>query len=309
MRYKRLDLNLLVALDALLAECSITRAAERLHLSQSATSNALARLRDYFDDELLVQVGRKLEMTPRALGLKDGVRDLLIRVDGTVAAQAEFVPSQSDRTFTIFASDFTQTVLMPHLLALASAQHCRAGFEFLPLALDPRRSLERGEADLLVIPRGFISPDHPEELLFKESFVCAVWSGSALAQGELTMERYLDAGHVVMQPPGTTMDSFETWFFRRFGIARRVAVKTYAFASMAPLIVGTDYIATMHLRLARALARAWPLTLLPTPAPMMEMEQIAQWHAYRARDPGIVWLRGLLRDAVRRMDDEPLAPA
>ena len=87
MRFNKLDLNLLVALDAMLAERSISKAAERLHLSQSAMSNALARLRDYFDDELLVQVGRKLELTPRAETLKESVRDVLVRVDSAILAQ------------------------------------------------------------------------------------------------------------------------------------------------------------------------------------------------------------------------------
>lgn len=304
MRYKRLDLNLLVALDVLLNERSITRAAERLHLSQSATSNALARLREYFDDQLLVQVGRRLDLTPRAEGLIEGVRDLLIRIDGTIGGEAEFVPSQSERTFTVFASDYTQTVLMPHLLALASAQRCSAHFEFLPLLLNPRRALERAEADMLVMPHDFLSPDHPQEVLFRESFVCVVWNGSALAREELSLQRYLDGQHVVMRPPGTSQDSFESWFLKRYGMTRKVAVRTYAFAPMISLVVGTDYIATMHERLARRLAAAWPVTILPTPVPMAQMEQVAQWHEFRSRDPGIVWLRDLLREAVSRMDAE-----
>ena len=119
MRFNRLDLNLLVALDALLTERSITKASERLNLSQSATSNALARLREYFDDELLVQVGRRMEPTPRAEGLRDAVRDVLVRVDATIAIQPEFDPSKSDRIFRIFVSDYTQMVFAPHLLALA----------------------------------------------------------------------------------------------------------------------------------------------------------------------------------------------
>ncbi|MEC4511813.1 LysR family transcriptional regulator, partial [Klebsiella pneumoniae] len=114
MRFNKLDLNLLVALDALLSEQNISRAAEKIHLSQSATSNALARLREYFDDELLVQVGRKMEPTPRAEALKDAVRDILVRVDATVAAQPEFGPAQANRLFRLFVSDYTMTTLIPH---------------------------------------------------------------------------------------------------------------------------------------------------------------------------------------------------
>lgn len=302
MRFNRLDLNLLVALDALLTERSITKAAERLNLSPSATSNALARLREYFDDELLVQVGRRMEPTPRAEGLHDAVRDVLVRVDSTIAMQPAFDPARTDRSFRIFVSDYTQMVFAPHLLALASQERCSARFDFLPQVTNPQRSLERGEADLLIIPRGFLSPDHPEEVLYTEEFVCVVWRDSPLARGELSFERYLAAGHVLMQPPGGAGDSFEAWFVKRYGVTRRVAVTSYGFASLPALVVGTDLIATVHARLARVLSASWPIEIRTPPLPITAMEQGVQWHKYRSQDPGLVWLRGLLRRAVARMD-------
>jgi LysR family transcriptional regulator, nod-box dependent transcriptional activator len=302
MRFNRLDLNLLVALDALLTECSITRAAERLNLTPSATSNALARLREYFDDELLVQVGRRMEPTPRAQGLQEAVRDVLVRVDSAIAIQPEFDPSTSDRVFRIFVSDYTQMVFVPHLLALASAARCTARFEFLPQVSNPQRSLERGEADLLIIPRGFLSPDHPEEVLYTESFVCVVWRDSALARGDFTFERFLAAGHVVMQPQGGVGDSFETWFVKRYGVTRRVAASSYGFAPLPALVVGTELVATVHARLAQVMQAAWPIAVRTPPLPITQMEQGVQWHKYRTQDPGLVWLRGLLRRAVARMD-------
>lgn len=302
MRFNRLDLNLLVALDALLTECSITRAAERLNLSPSATSNALARLREYFDDELLVQVGRRMEPTPRAQGLQEAVRDVLVRVDSAIAIPPEFDPASSDRVFRIFVSDYTQMVFVPHVLALANAANCTARFEFLPQVSNPQRSLERGEADLLIIPRGFLSPDHPDEVLYTEEFVCVVWRDGPLARGELTFERYVAASHVVMQPQGGVGDSFEAWFAKRYGVTRRVAVTTYGFSALPALVVGTDLIATVHARLARALQPAWPIELRTPPLPITAMEQGLQWHKYRSMDPGLVWLRSLLRKAAVRMD-------
>lgn len=305
MRFNRLDLNLLVALDALLTERSITKAAERLNLSPSATSNALARLREYFDDELLVQVGRRMEPTPRAEGLHEAVRDVLVRVDSTIAMQPAFDPTRTDRAFRIFVSDYTQMVFAPHLLALAAQERCSARFDFQQQVPNPQRSLERGEADLLIIPRGFLSPDHPEEVLYTEEFVCVVWRDSPLARGELSFERYLAAGHVLMQPPGGVGDSFEAWFVKRYGVTRRVAVSSYGFASLPALVVGTDLIATVHARLARVLSAAWPIEIRTPPLPITAMEQGVQWHKYRSQDPGLVWLRGLLRRAVSRMDEAP----
>jgi len=308
MRLNRLDLNLLVALDALLTERSITRAAERLHLTPSALSSALSRLRDYFEDELLVQVGRKMEPTPRAEALHDAVRDVLVRIDSTIASRPRFDPTASDRLFRICLSDYTQMVIAPHLLALCAQEGCTVRFEFLPQVMNPQRTLERGEADLLVIPRGFLSPDHPEELLFEEHFVCLLWAHSPLAQGEFSFERYLAAGHIIMQPPGGVGDSFESWFVKRYGVTRRVAVQSYGFAAMPALVCGTDLVATVHARLAQCFAHTWPLAIRPPPLPIEGMQQAMQWHKYKTQDPGLVWLRETLRRAVLRMDAPPAAP-
>lgn len=301
MRFNKLDLNLLVALDALLSEQNISRAAEKIHLSQSAMSNALARLREYFNDELLVQVGRKMEPTPRAEALRNNVRDILVRVDATVAAQPEFVPAQADRLFRLFVSDYTMTTLMPHLFALAYAQAPGIRFELRPQVAYPHRLLERGEADLLIIPKEYCSTEHPAEVLLEETFCCVVWDRSPLAQGEMTNERYMAAGHVVVRV-GEGQTALEDWFMQRLGIVRRVEASTYSFLSPAHLLAGTDRIATMHRRLAEAASRSLPIVLRDVPIPVPTMEQSVQWHKHRTSDPGLTWLRALLKEAVVEMD-------
>jgi len=167
--------------------------------------------------------------------------------------------------------------------------------------LNPQRELERGEADLLIIPSGFASPDHPSETLYDEEFVCVVWRDSPLAEGELTFERYLDAGHVVMRPPNRG-ESFESWFLQRFGVTRRTTVTTYSFAALPALVVGSDSIATVHARLARCMAKAWPLAIRPAPIVIDRMDQAVQWHRYRTQDPGLVWLRQTLHKAALQID-------
>ena len=304
MRFNKLDLNLLVALDALLIERNITRAAERIHLSQSAMSNALGRLREHFDDELLVQVGRRMEPTPRADVLREAVRDVLMRIDATISAQPEFDPTRSDREFTLFVSDYSMAVFIPHALALASRQRSTARIRLLPQVAEPYRALERGEADLLIIPSAYVSSEHPSEKLFEEEFVCAVWRDSQLARGELTIERYVNAGHVVMQPTESSQPAYEDWFVQQHGISRRIGCLTYSFGAMPFLVVGTELIATVHLRLARRLQAALPIALKPLPLPMPLLEQTMQWHKYRSRDPGLVWLRSLMQQGAKAMDAE-----
>lgn len=301
MRFNKLDLNLLVALDALLSEQNISRAAEKIHLSQSAMSNALARLREYFDDELLVQVGRKMEPTPRAEALREHVRDILVRVDATVAAQPEFVPAQANRLFRLLVSDYTMTTLMPHLFKLAYEQAPGIRLDLRPLIAYPHRVLERGEADLLIIPKEYSSTEHPADLLLEETFCCVVWNESPLAQGALTKERYMAASHIVVQV-GDGQTALEDWFMQRLGIVRRVEASTYSFMSPPYLLVGTNRIATMHRRLAEEAARSLPIALREVPIAVPTMEQAMQWHKHRTSDPGLTWLRALLKEAVAAMD-------
>jgi DNA-binding transcriptional LysR family regulator len=304
MRFNKLDLNLLVALDVLLKERSVTRAAQELNLSTSAMSNSLSRLREYFNDDLLVPIGRKLEITPRGQVLHDAVRSVLLTIDSTIAAEPAFEPQTSDRSFKILASDYTQLVLAPSLLPLAAKVGCTARFSFVAQSGTPYKELERGEADLLIIPTGFMSPDHPHEALYHEDFVCMVWRDSKLAQGELNLERYANAEHVVMQHSANTrMDAFEGWFLKRYGVTRRIAVSTYCFTTLPALVVGTEMVATVHARVAARLVKAWPLEIRPTPIPFDKMEQSVQWHKFRTSDPALVWLRGMLSEAVRHIDD------
>ena len=308
MRFNKLDLNLLVALDALLSERSITRAAERVHLSQSAMSNSLGRLRDYFKDELLVQVGRTLEPTPRGEVLREAVRDVLVRIDTSIATEPQFDCTTSDREFQLCISDYTMEVLMPRVLALARKQRSTTRFKLLPQVSSPARALERGEADLLVIPNAYCATDHPKETVFTDGFVCVVWSQSSHAREGLSFERYANAGHVVMQPVDTERPAFESWFVQRYGLLRRIEVATYSLAALPFLVVGTDLIATVHSMLAETVKPALPIKLLPLPLPMPAFEQAMQWHKYRSLDPGLLWLRRLMQHAAKDMICAPAIP-
>lgn len=301
MRFNKLDLNLLVALDALLSERSISRAAERMHLSQSAMSNALARLREYFGDELLVQVGRRMEPTSRAEGLAHAVRDVLVRVDATISTQPAFVPAESAREFRLLVSDYTLSTLMPHALAHIYDQAPNIRIALAPLVAYPQRVLERAEADLLIVPREYCSPDHPSEELLQEDFCCVVWKKAPLAKVPLTRKRYLDAGHVLVLP-GQGQPALEEWFIQRLGISRRVEVTSFSFVTAPRLIVGTHRLATVHRRLARHAQRSEPIVIRDVPLRMPVVHQSMQWHTHRTSDPGLTWLRETLKESAALMD-------
>lgn len=142
-----------------------------------------------------------MEPTPRALSLKEPVRDVLIRVEAAVVTQPLFDPENSDREFRLTVSDYTNAVVMPHVLEGVHRQARKVRFQLLPQAVNPKRALENGDADLMIIPALFASTEHPSDPLFTERFCSLVWRGSPLAHGKLTLERYLAHGHVVMEPP------------------------------------------------------------------------------------------------------------
>lgn len=300
MRFKKLDLNLLVALDHLLTLKSVSGAADRMFMSQSAMSNALTRLRTYFDDPLLVQVGRRMELTPRAEAMQEAVRDILVRVEATIETAPEFDPTRSEREFGVLMSDYSMSVLMPHVLALAEAQNASARFRILAQTDKPFTLLERGDADLLVAPAHFCSPDHPGEVVYTDRYVAVTAAEGPWADNPLTLEAYQAAGHAVMIPPNNA-HSVESELLEQLGIERRIEVRTFSFSALPALVAGTGRVATVHGEIARLAAQHLPIRVHPLPFEVPELRQTMQWHAYRTHDPGLAWLRELFLAAGQRM--------
>lgn len=301
MRFKGLDLNLLVALDAMLEERNISRAAERLFLTQSAMSNALSRLREHFNDKLLVQSGRCLELTPRAESLAGAVKDVLMRIDATITTPPEFIPAESSRTFRLYVSEYTTEVLIPHLFRLAWAESRTIGFELLPQVEDPERMLNSGEADVLIFPTPYLDSSNPSEHLYDDDYVCVVWDSNHDIGPDLTLEQYLETPHVIVTRPNHQKTMFEGWFLERYGVARNVGVITSNLAAPCKLVIGTGRIATVHSRIARRAAETLPIRLIQPPLEIPGIHQAMQWHQYRANDPGLQWLLDKLRQAATLM--------
>lgn len=301
MHFNKLDLNLLVALDHMLTLKSVSRAAERMNLTQSAMSNALTRLRNYFDDPLLVQVGRRLELTPRAQAMQHSVRDILVRIEATVATDLIFDPSQSTRDFRIILSDFAMSVLMPVVLELTDAESSTINFQLLPQVESPYQAIEKGDADVLVAPAPLTSSEHPSEHLFSESYVCITYSGSQHHGREMTLERYTNARHVQMLPT-TGAATFEQQWLEKLGIFRDIALTSYTFSSLPHLVVNSERIATVHRHLAQQYQSFLPIDIHPLPFDIPLLEERIQWHAYRDQDPGIRWLTDLMQRAASALE-------
>ncbi|MCJ0765555.1 LysR substrate-binding domain-containing protein [Variovorax terrae] len=291
MRFNRLDLNLLVALDALLAEKNITRAARRLNLSQPATSGVLARLRDYFGDALLIQVGRAMVPTPMAASLEGAVRDVLQRIQSTIAVQPAFDPATSTRHFRVIASDYPVSVVLAGAARRMAREAPGATLEIMMPGDQIPGAIERGEVDMLIMPRQYLAEGHPSEPLYEETYSCVVWSGNRQVGDGLTLAQYMALGHVTTLFGNNRHPSLEEWFLKSSALSRRIEVTTNNFNTLPLLVIGTERVATMHTRLARMFARTLPLRVVPVPVEFPTMIWAMQWPRHLNGDPAHAWFR------------------
>lgn len=305
MHFKKLDLNLLVALDTLLIERSITRAGERMNLSQSAMSSALGRLRDYFGDELLVQSGRAMLPTPLAETIAVSVREILLQVEATLSARPVFDPSSSGRHFKLLLSDYVATVLMARLLPRLQAEAPGITIEVLPVLESPAEVLDRGEVDFLVLPAQYLRLDRLSAVLMEDRFTCAVWTGNRMVDSALTLERFLDLAHVVVRFGSPRTPSLDEWFLGSLGHRRRVEVIANDFGSLLRMLVGTQRIATVPRRLLQYYGGYLPLRELALPIEVPPLCEVLAWHALRDRDPAGIWMR---RTMIEEMGAGPPEP-
>jgi len=290
MRFQRLDLNLLVALDVLLAEKSVSLAADRLCLSQSATSSALGRLRDYFGDELLVVKGRAMVLTARAEELIEPVRAVLDQIRTTIAIAPEFDPATCDRQIRFMASDYSTQVLLAGVLALIEAEAPHMRFEIQPMGDSPIDILERGQIDLLLTIDYAISSDHPSQVLFEDDYVVVGDAANPAMEGEMTREKYFALGHVTARFGKSRTPAFDDWFVRRQKTQRRVEVIAPTFLSQTALVLGTRRIATMHRRLAQQMVGALPLVMREVPFDIPPIREAIQWHISNNNDRALRWV-------------------
>jgi LysR family nod box-dependent transcriptional activator len=311
MRYRRLDLNLLVALDALLSECSVSRAAERLCLGQSATSSALGRLREHFNDPLLVQVGRRLQPTALGLALLPKVREALALTREIVDAPVKFEPASCTRHFTLVASDYVAGVLLPAVsLELARiAPGVRLSLRDLPVPRDGdvvSEALDYRRSDCVIVPQRRLNPAYPHLPLMSDQLCCIVCARQAQFADGLSLASYCEAEHVVREFADGQNLAMDAVHLHELGIQRRVAVALESFVLMPEFIVGTARIATVFRRQARRFAEHYALRIHPAPLAFPEAVQVLQWHPYQERDPAMLWFRGLLLEQAARLDQDKL---
>jgi LysR family transcriptional regulator, nod-box dependent transcriptional activator len=292
MRFHGLDLNLLVAFEALVKHRNVSAAAASVRLSQSAMSGALARLRTFFQDELLVQNGREMMLTPKAESLGPAVHQLLLQVQSTITNPPNFDPATSTRSFTIITSDYVHAVLLDDFIRRASRIAPGITFRILPFNETSAEVFDRGGADLFIVVDGILLPTHPARLLFEDEVVAICWAGNTTIGKHLTQEGFHARGHVTASPSVDQSGSLFDSMLREQGIERRIEVEVSTFSLMPGALVGTDRLALLHRRFAEYFAGFMPLRVLQLPFALPPIREYAQWHALRQRDQGLSWLLG-----------------
>lgn len=301
MRFKQLDLNLLVVFATLMETRSVTRSAERLGLTQPAASAALRRLRAFFGDEMLVQVGKRMHPTPFAEALYPQIQRSLQSVEQAIATPSGFDPVTSTRRFRINASDY---VMVAVLVALARRVAAAAPQIQLEVHLPTERNaddLESGKIDLLVTPEQLLAPWHPSEFLYEEEQVVVGWAGNPLFGGALSEDDFFSAGHVGVALGPRRVATFADTHLTRMGRPRRIEVEVASFASVPWFLQGTRRLAVLHKRLVHAMLPQFDLAFAPMPFPFPRLREMAQFHEARRDDAGLAWLREQLRLAAQEV--------
>ena len=300
MRFERLDLNLLVALDTLLDTQSVTETARRLHLSQPSVSAALGRLRDYFGDDLLVQVGRKMMPTAKAQELAPAIKDMLNLVRFRIIHADEYDPAQSRRRFRIVASDYVFDVLLSKVLATAGRLSPYTVFDLSPPGRQSTRQFIDGNIDVMITVEDYLIDDHPSKLLFSDEDAVICWAEGAFADG-VTASQFLQARHAVAVFGQEQLPTVTELHFDASGIDRQVAIRVPSFAALPGAVVSTDRIATLHKRHAELFSAIHPIRTHPLPIKGPVIREMMQWHKLRHNDSGLRWLRGLLSSEAKRL--------
>ena len=302
MNLSGIDLNLLVALYAVLEERSVTGAAKRVGLTQPAMSHALNRLRGVLKDPILVRAGRRMALSQRAEALIPQVTALVTELDGLFCgAPARFDPAERARTFRVAASDAAQLVIFPALHALITEQAPRAAIRASPFdRADVVRALRNGEIDVAVgdvDPAGLPSEIHGAELL-RDPLVVIMPLRHPVGRTHLDIEGYLALDHVAIEAAGRP-DVVDQHLARR-GQARRVAL-TVSSPLVAAYVVSTSQLfATLPARAARTFLSALHVEGTEAPPELPEVVTVMLWHHRVNADPAHQWLRGLLADASGR---------
>jgi DNA-binding transcriptional LysR family regulator len=300
MNLNSLDLNLLVALDALLRDASVSRAAMRIGLSQPATSHALARLRDLIGDPLLVRSGARMELTPRAQALRGPLAQTLDQVRGLFVPD-DFDAARSERQFRLMMPDLAVELLMPPLMEKITKAAPNVRIDVVPWRGPAIFTAEFARTIDLVISIGDAFRGFHRQRLYTDSDALAVRRGHPAGAKLKQREAFLNARHVAVVIRGQNEDLIDSWL-RPKGIERRIALVVAGYLEALHVAARTDLVAFVPRRLIGALSKQLSLATITPPFDPGIDEQFMFYPTRAQMDPGSIWLRGIMLGIGREME-------
>ena len=292
---RNFDLNLLVCFDALMSERNVSKAAEKMFLSQSGMSHALSRLRALLDDPVLMRTEQGMMPTPRALEMEVPVREMLNRINRTIYAPKAFAPLTSDRKFVLYCTEYFECLVMPKLMAHLEkvAPHCTVAAEILTHEL-PESRLISGEVDFVIGVEGLM--DIPKTLMsrnwIQDSLVCLVRKENKKIGSSVSLEQFAETFHILLSILGSPFKfAFLDKWLKKQNVQRIYSATTAAFLPAALILAETDYIMTLPRRMAIKLSEIMPLRLveLPNNPPNFQLNLI--WHPLYEKDSAHIWFK------------------
>ncbi|MEH6576817.1 MAG: LysR family transcriptional regulator [Amphritea sp.] len=291
---RQFDLNLLIIFEALLTECHVSRAAEKVFLSQSAMSHALNRLREQLDDPLLVRTEHGLQPTPRAEAMLPEVRKALQLVERTLSPAEPFQAESSERRFTIACTDYFEVVVFPLLISHLQQVAPGISIEIEIIAEDTvRHRLENREVDLIVgmdtshtLPRHLVC-----EPWIAEQLVCLAGISNNQVKDNLSLQQYIKLPHVVFfDLTGETSSAIDTWLAAQ-QLHRQSISRTVNYMAGARIVAMTDAIITLPLHMARLYTQMLPVRLVTPPEGIPSTEMTTIHHPLFSNDQALLWLK------------------
>lgn len=293
------DANGLVALDALLATRSVTRAAKMLGITQSAMSHRLQKLRQQLGDPLLAGGRAGLVLTPRAQAMVAPLRRALADLRAAVRSADSFDASVSTRTFTIAANDYGELVALRPLLQRLAKQAPRIAVAIEPVTGNIEERLASGAIDAAVTASGTTAPSLRRKVIARDTFAVALRKGHPALRNRrrLSLETYVSLSHLQVAPygfPGSAVDQV----LATRGKSRHIAVRVSSFVSAPLLVAASDLVATLGIHLLRAASDYVDLVTLPPPIALPSTEIVMVWHERSHVDPAHIWLRKIIADSM-----------
>lgn len=300
MNLAALDLNLLVALDALLRDASVSRAALRIGLSQPAASHALQRLRHLLGDPLLVRVGARMELTPRAQALRGPLAQALDQVRALFVAEG-FDASRSERRFRLMMPDLAVELLVPPLMQKMTVLAPNVQIDIVPWRGPAIFNAEFARSVDMVISIGNAFKGFHRQLLYTDSDALALRNGHTLSAKLMQQDEFLKARHVAVVIRGQNEDLIDDWL-RSKGLERHIALVVPGYLEALHVVARSDLVAFVPRRLIRALARPLSLTTVAPPLDPGIDEQFMFTPTRAQLDPASIWLRQVMLQVGREMD-------